>query len=98
MKCEDERMQMQLRLDASVEEKPAKRRPGRPESMGAKVVVPGNKYGMLTVIGVEVLAAKYQTKWRYRCDCGKDAVVRASSLLRGIVSCGCNRVKQIGRA
>lgn len=48
----------------------------------------GQRYGFLRV--VERADTKNKgARWRCLCDCGKEAVVRRSSLLAGQRSCGC---------
>lgn len=49
----------------------------------------GQRYGKLTVLEPAENLGK-QTAWRCRCDCGKEAIVRTSSLRCGhTASCGC---------
>ena len=58
----------------------------------------GQRFGMLTVIGRE--PGNYYTpdsitaitRWRCRCDCGKETVVLRTNLRSGMSkSCGCQR-------
>ena len=49
----------------------------------------GNKYGRLTVIERAENDDKY-TRWKCKCDCGKEVIVRAAALRSGSTqSCGC---------
>lgn len=57
----------------------------------------GQKYGMLTVIGIEC-QKKYgfnQTVWKVKCDCGKEKMVNPYKVVIGeSKSCGCYRQKR----
>lgn len=51
----------------------------------------GQRFGRLTVIE-RADSSKGKTKWLCKCECGKETVVFASNLTRGIAkSCGCLR-------
>lgn len=50
----------------------------------------GRRYGRLVVISRGPNGKRKQTRWRCKCDCGKDVLVTASSLRSGSsMSCGC---------
>jgi hypothetical protein len=56
----------------------------------------GDRYGRLTVIGAAELAVlssgKRRAQVRFRCDCGSECTVLATSVKRGLTkSCGCFR-------
>lgn len=52
----------------------------------------GHRFGMWLVISKEQPGANGRSRWRCRCDCGKESVVSGSSLAGGITkSCGCRR-------
>lgn len=57
--------------------------------MAKAIDLTGKRFGRLTVI------ERYNKKtpyvlWRCKCDCGKESIVRAGSLIRGVSkSCGC---------
>lgn len=52
-------------------------------------IVPGQKYGRLTVLGRAGAARGYKL-YRCRCECGNEKVVVGSSMVNGQVrSCGC---------
>lgn len=54
----------------------------------------GNKYGLLTVIGLDDTNTR-KTYWVCQCDCGNIKTVRSDSLLCGAIrSCGCLKKKQ----
>lgn len=55
----------------------------------------GQKFGKLTVIGVDNEKETRKTYWYCQCDCGNIKSVRGDSLLCGaIVSCGCRKKAQ----
>ena len=61
--------------------------------MSKRIDITGNKYNMLTVIGVDkqINGIVY---WWCKCDCGKITSVRGANLKNGCVkSCGCLRYK-----
>lgn len=50
----------------------------------------GNRYGRLIVIGRATPDNKGRNKWRCRCDCGNETIVRGEALENGTTrSCGC---------
>ena len=51
----------------------------------------GHRYGRLTVIGRE--PGTGAARWRIRCDCGTEKIVKGRVLVR-TVSCGCSRRKE----
>ena len=54
-----------------------------------KLDLTGQRFGMLTVIAPAENIGRH-TAWLCRCDCGREAVVRTSSLRSGHTqSCGC---------
>lgn len=54
------------------------------------VVVAGERYGRLVVIGDAGSTALGQRRYKVRCDCGKETTVVGASLRRGATqSCGC---------
>jgi hypothetical protein len=57
----------------------------------------GNKYGRLTVIGLNKINHTIHNRksyWECSCDCGKTTIVRGVNLTSGnTASCGCNRHK-----
>lgn len=57
---------------------------------GRLIDLTGQRFGMLTVIG---LAERTKaTRWKCVCDCGKETIVTSQNLRRGgFYSCGCNR-------
>lgn len=61
-----------------------------------KLDLAGQRFGKLTVLApAENIGGR--TAWLCRCDCGKEAVVKADHLRSGhTVSCGCVREKGIG--
>lgn len=55
----------------------------------------GQKFGRLTVIGIDDAKQTKQTYWICQCDCGKIKSVRSDGLLRGgTKSCGCYKSEQ----
>ena len=58
----------------------------------------GKRFGRLVVIN-KAYKNGYDVFWNCKCDCGKDAVVLAGNLTRGITkSCGCYKQEQILKA
>ncbi len=55
----------------------------------------GQKYSYLTVIGRADERGNGISRWLCRCDCGKEVVMSASSLLKEnqVHSCGCKRIQ-----
>lgn len=52
--------------------------------------ITGNRYGMLTVISMEMTNGGHGSLWKCRCDCGNELLVRADALKTGHTrSCGC---------
>jgi hypothetical protein len=50
----------------------------------------GKRFGRLTVIERAENDKRGQTRWKCKCDCGKEAIVIAANLIRGISkSYGC---------
>ncbi|GAA0840520.1 hypothetical protein GCM10008915_36210 [Bifidobacterium pullorum subsp. gallinarum] len=57
-------------------------------------VQPGEKYGLLTVIGPHTEKLHKESAWHCRCDCGEPTIATASALANGKKkSCGCLRNK-----
>ena len=55
----------------------------------------GQKFGRLTVIGVDTTKETRKTYWLCQCDCGKISSHRSDGLLSGrIKSCGCYKSEQ----
>lgn len=64
--------------------------------MGKSRDLTGQRFGKLTAIEPTKLRSGTGIVWRCVCDCGKEAWVRASSLLNGgAKSCGCGQGRQI---
>lgn len=59
--------------------------------LGARVHdLTGNRYGKLTVLSYAGHTSDGKSKWLCKCDCGKEKVARAASLVAGTTkSCGC---------
>ena len=63
----------------------------------------GKRFGLLTVIELHSIGTANQLgvanqpcKWRCRCDCGKEVIVRAGNLTNGHTrSCGCLQGKKL---
>ena len=50
----------------------------------------GEKYGYLTVVGIDRIVKGKGTYWRCKCDCGNETVVIGQHLRNGHTkSCGC---------
>lgn len=61
--------------------------------MAAKVV-PGMKFGRLTVLERAGTSPNGSILWRCRCECGKEKPVTTSHLVGGYIqSCGCRKVE-----
>ncbi len=56
----------------------------------------GQKFGHLEVIKLsDVKYSNGSVGWLCKCDCGKEIIIRSSSLLRGHTrSCGCNKISK----
>lgn len=55
----------------------------------------GQKFGRLTVIGIDTTKETRKTYWLCQCDCGKISSHRSDGLLSGrIKSCGCYKSEQ----
>lgn len=60
--------------------------------MPPTVDITGQRYGMLVAIAREENGSSNTTRWRCRCDCGREIVVRTNALRAGrTVGCGCTR-------
>ena len=58
--------------------------------MGNFIDLTGKRFGRLTVIERADNSDKGRVRWKCRCDCGNNSVVRSSDLLSGATkSCGC---------
>lgn len=58
--------------------------------MGNFIDLTGKRFGRLTVIERADNSGKGRVRWKCRCDCGNNSVVRSSDLLSGATkSCGC---------
>ncbi|MDD3041292.1 hypothetical protein [Bacteroides sp.] len=56
----------------------------------------GKTFGYLTVIE-KVTSETYHSKWKCRCKCGNECIVRGSDLRAGTtISCGCYRNERVG--
>lgn len=60
--------------------------------MGKVVDITGEKFGLLTVLGLHGLNEKKKTLWECLCDCGNKTIVLGDNLKRSTKSCGCLRV------
>lgn len=57
-------------------------------------IAPGQRYGRLTAVAFAERGKHYSAKWHFRCDCGRDTVVDASSARKGNTkSCGCFKIE-----
>ena len=64
----------------------------RGRGMGKLIDLTGRRFGRLTVIEFAGMDKGRKSKWRCRCDCGKEIVVTSYSLQSGHTqSCGCFR-------
>ena len=62
------------------------------------IITPGQRFGRLTAVECTAPASDRSRRWRMRCDCGKETVVRLSNLNRGgTTSCGCLRKEQLSQ-
>lgn len=67
-----------------------KKRCIRCNGRGRLIDLTGQRFGMLTVIGLDERSKA--TRWKCLCDCGKETIVTSQNLRRGgFYSCGCNR-------
>ena len=60
--------------------------------MAAKILRlnPGDKYGMLTVVGISDVKRGKKYQWVFKCDCGKLRTAARSDFIKSkIPSCGC---------
>jgi hypothetical protein len=58
----------------------------------------GQKFGRLTVLSLTGRKNK-RLQWLCRCDCGKEKIIRSSSLTTGNTkSCGCQRNNMIAQS
>jgi hypothetical protein len=58
--------------------------------MPAKLNLAGQRFGRLIVLEVHDQDARRAYRWKCRCDCGHETVVRGSQLKSGVTrSCGC---------
>lgn len=59
---------------------------------GIKYDLTGQRFGFLTVVGLDGIRTNGASYWRCRCDCGAEPTVRGSNLRRGDTkSCGCKK-------
>lgn len=57
--------------------------------------ITGQKFGRLTVLGIDEDRSQHKKYWICQCDCGNVKSVRSDSLKCGaIVSCGCKKKEQ----
>jgi hypothetical protein len=50
----------------------------------------GNKYGRLTVVGLDHIGDHYRSYYLFRCDCGNEKIILGSGVVSGNTkSCGC---------
>ena len=71
----------------------------KPKTSSPRINLIGNRYGLLTVVGLALpiitKSGKRKTAWLCRCDCGKERIVYGGNLKQGHVkSCGCSRWKR----
>lgn len=58
--------------------------------MGTLKDLTGQRFGRLVVVGRAGSDKHYHTKWKCRCDCGKETIVQGTSLESGNTkSCSC---------
>jgi len=58
--------------------------------MGKLIDLTGQKFGRLTVIKRNANDKKWNAQWICKCDCGKEIIMIANHLKRGVAkSCGC---------
>lgn len=63
--------------------------------MNSVVDLIGQRFGRLTVIGIDDRGTKGKTYWMCKCDCGAVKSVRSDSLRSGAIkSCGCLKREQ----
>lgn len=57
----------------------------------------GDRFGRLTALTrAAYLEGSRSMRWRFRCDCGTEKVIRVAHVTRGlIVSCGCHRTEMV---
>ena len=66
--------------------------------MGKLKDLTGQRFGKLTVIGPTEKRKGTSVVWRCKCDCGKETLVAAGSLVSGNTkSCGCLRFEARGK-
>lgn len=62
-------------------------------------IIPGSKFGRLTVKYFEGRNKQYDSLWRVKCDCGNETIVRGGALKNGHTqSCGCLQRERTAKA
>ena len=66
--------------------------------MGKRIrEVIGQRFGRLVVTAPAIISPNGKTRWRCRCDCGKEKVVSQQALRQGkTTSCGCYQRERCG--
>ena len=62
----------------------------------SNAIVENKKYGFLTA--VKFVKKDKHSFWLFRCDCGKEKIIRTDAVYTGkVVSCGCHKNKNLRR-